>query len=64
MGSAAVITFGAWVVPTAVLTCGAGGAAKGLLIITTEWNTSGRTSEHQAAMGDPQSCPTTAATDR
>ena len=41
-----------------------GGPANGALISTTERNTSGRTSAHQAATGEPKSCPTTAATER
>ena len=39
-----------------------GGPANGALIMTTERNTSGRTSAHQAATGEPKSCPTTAST--
>ena len=42
----------------------AGGPPNGALISATERNTSGRTSAHQAATGEPKSCPTTAATDR
>ena len=41
-----------------------GGPANGALISATERNTSGRSSAHQAAMGEPKSCPTTAATER
>ena len=33
-------------------------------IKATERNTSGRVTAHQAAMGEPKSCPTTAAKDR
>ena len=42
----------------------AGGPSNGALISTTERNTSGRTSAHQAATGEPKSCPTTPATER
>ncbi len=48
----------------AVLKGSAGGPAKGALMSATERNTSGRISEHQAATGDPKSCPTTVVTDR
>ena len=42
----------------------AGGPPNGALISATERNTSGRTSAHHAATGEPKSCPTTAATER
>ena len=48
--------------PLAVSNGSAGGPANGALISATERNTSGRTSAHQAATGEPKSCPTTAAT--
>ena len=41
-----------------------GGPANGALISATERNTSGRSSAHQAATGEPKSWPTTAATER
>ena len=40
------------------------GRANGALISTTERNTSGRTSAHHAATGEPKSWPITAATER
>ena len=39
-----------------------GGPPNGALIKTTERNTSGRTSAHHAATGEPKSWPITAAT--
>ena len=45
-----------------VLKGSGGGPANGALINTTDRNTSGRTSAHQAATGLPKSCPTTAST--
>ena len=45
---------------SAVSNGSAGGPANGALISATERNTSGRTSAHQAATGEPKSCPTTA----
>ena len=48
----------------AVLNGSAGAPPNGALISTTERNTSGRVSAHQAATGEPKSCPTTAATER
>ena len=39
-----------------------GGPPNGALIMTTERNTSGRISAHQAATDEPKSCPMTAST--
>src|SRR5262245_48676847 len=41
-----------------------GGPAKGALIRTVDRKMSGLTTEHQAATGDPKSCPTIAPTAR
>ena len=41
-----------------------GGPGNGALIIATAGNTSGRSSAHQAATGEPKSWPITAATER
>ena len=48
---------------SAVSNGSAGGPANGALIITSERKTSGRTTVHHAASGDPKSWPTTADTD-
>ena len=45
-----------------VLNGSAGGPPNGALIMTTERNTSGRISAHQAATDEPKSCPMTAST--
>ena len=39
-----------------------GGPPNGALIMTTDRNTSGRISAHQAATDEPKSCPITAST--
>ena len=49
---------------SAVSNGNAGAPANGALISTTERNTSGRISAHQAATGEPKSWPITAATER
>jgi len=41
-----------------------GGPGNGALIIATAENTSGRSSAHQAATGEPKSWPITAVTER
>ena len=49
---------------SAVLNGSGGGPPNGTLINATERNTSGLNTPQYAATGEPQSCPTTAATER
>ena len=39
-----------------------GAPPNGVLMLMTDWNTSGRMRAHHSAVGPPQSCPTTHAT--
>ena len=57
-----IILLRAWRVRRTVLKGSDGGPPNGALIMTTERNTSGRISAHQAATDEPKSCPITAST--